>query len=170
MQQKRLEFKQEEEASILANATAAIDNFNECISEIWDCYEDYADEDKWTTARIKAYCSQVSQVPHCYETMICSPLQTQYIAVVDKPDSTNCKMVENGQMYDYRNDTCRNVVTISEILYGTGISTTPTSMTSGNSAAIREACLKQALNCGADTLNEGGCIRNWKKPSQDTGN
>ena len=170
LQQKRLEFKQEEEASILANATAAIDNFNECISEIWDCYEDYADEDKWTTARIKAYCSQVSQVPHCYETMICSPLQTQYIAVVDKPDSTNCKMVENGQMYDYRNDTCRNVVTISEILYGTGISTTPTSMTSGNSAAIREACLKQALNCGADALNEGGCIRNWKKPSQDTSN
>ena len=125
LQQKRLEFKQEEEASVLANATTAINNFNECISEIWDCYEedcyeDYADEDKWTTARIKAYCSQVSQVPHCYETMICSPLKSQYIAVVDKPDVSSCKIVEDGEAYDYRKDTCRNVVTISEILYGTG--------------------------------------------------
>ncbi|MBR3148110.1 MAG: hypothetical protein IKF41_02065 [Alphaproteobacteria bacterium] len=168
LQQKRLEFKQEEEAAILANASAAIDNFNECVSEIWDCYEEYADEENWTTARIKAYCSQISQVPHCYGTMICSPLKTQYIAVVDKPDNTSCKMVENGQMYDYRNDTCRNVVTISEILYGTGMDPASGSATSGNSAAIREACLQEALNCGSDELNEGGCLRKWKKPKAET--
>ncbi len=166
LQQKRLEFKQEEEASVLANATTAINNFNECISEIWDCYEDYADEDKWTTARIKAYCSQVSQVPHCYETMICSPLKSQYIAVVDKPDVSSCKIVEDGEAYDYRKDTCRNVVTISEILYGTG--TAPSSnTTSGNSAGIREACLQEALNCGtgAQYSDEGGCLRDWRKTS-----
>lgn len=167
LQQKRLEFKQEEEASVLANATNAINNFNECISEIWDCYEDYADEDKWTTARIKAYCSQVSQSPHCYEPMICAPLKSQYVAVVDKPDVSSCKIVENdGDIYDYRKDTCRNVVTISEILYGTGA--TPVSdATSGNSAGIREACLQEALNCGdgAAYSEEGGCLREWKKPA-----
>ncbi len=171
LQQKRLEFKQEEEASVLANATTAIDNFNECISEIWDCYEEYEDEDKWTTARIKAYCSQISQVPHCYEPMICSPLQTQYIAVVDKPDLSSCKMVENGDTYDYRKDTCRNVVTINEILYGTGTDAADDPrVTSGNSAAIREACLQEALNCGdgARYSDEGGCLRSWKKTTQQT--
>ena len=167
LQQKRLEFKQEEEASILATATTAINNFNECISEIWDCYEDYADEDKWTTARIKAYCSQVSQVPHCYEPMICAPLKSQYVAVVDKPDISSCKIVENaGDIYDYRKDTCRNVVTISEILYGTG-ATPVADATSGNSAGIREACLQEALNCGtgASYSDEGGCLRDWRKPA-----
>ena len=164
LQQKRLEFKQEEESSILANATTAIDNFNECVSEIWDCYEEYADEDRWTTARIKAYCSQVSQVPHCYEPMICSPLKTQYIAVVDKPDVTSCKMVDEGAVYDYRKDTCRNVVTISEILYGTGATAVATpGATSGNSAAIREACLQEALAC--DGESDADCLRRWQKPS-----
>ena len=166
LQQKRLEFKQEEEASILANATNAINNFNECVSEIWDCYEDYSDEDKWTTARIKAYCSQVSQVPHCFEPMICSPLQTQYIAVVDKPDVSSCKMVEDGEVYDYRKDTCRNVVTISEILYGTGTSAAASVTTSGNSAAIREACLQEALGCAAGD-DTAGCLRKWSKPSNN---
>ncbi len=168
LQQKRLEFKQQEEASILADATSAIDNFNECISEIWDCYEEYSDEDNWTTARIKAYCSQVSQVPHCYETMICAPLKTQYIAVVDKPDITSCKMVEDGAVYDYRKDTCRNVVTINEILSGTG-ATAISSTTAGNSAGIREACLQEALGCGAED-DTAGCLRKWTKPKKTTDN
>ena len=168
LQQKRLEFKQEEEATILADAASAIDNFNECVSEIWDCYDEYSDEDNWTTARIKAYCSQVSQVPHCYETMICAPLKTQYIAVVDKPDVSSCKMVEDGAIYDYRKDTCRNVVTISEILYGTGTDAI-TSTTSGNSAGIREACLQEALGCAATDDTEG-CLRKWTKPKKTTDN
>lgn len=171
LQQKRLEFKQEEEASVLADATNAINNFNECISEIWDCYEEYDDEENWTTARIKAYCSQVSQVPHCYETMICSPLQTQYMAVIDEPDVASCKMAEDGKSYDYRKDTCRNVVTISEILYGTGVNAAPARSTSGNSAAIREACLQEALNCTGATATdttEGYCLREWKKTPKTT--
>ena len=165
LQQKRLEFKQQEEASVLANAKAAIDNFNECISEIWDCYEEYSDEEKWTTARVKAYCSQVSQVPHCYEPMICAPLKSQYTAVIDKPDVTFCKIVENdGDAYDYRKDTCRNAVTISEILYGTGAEPV-FDATAGNSAGIREACLQEALNCGsgAQYSDEGYCLRDWEK-------
>ena len=167
LQQKRLEFKQEEESTLLANAATAINNFNECISEIWDCYENYSDEEKWTTARIKAYCSQISQVPHCYETMICSPLKSQYITIIDKPDDASCKMVENdGDVYDYRKDTCRNVLTISEILYGTGAEPV-FNTTTGNSAGIREACLQEALNCGsgAQYSDEGGCLRDWHKPS-----
>lgn len=159
LQQKRLEFKQEEEAATLADATAAIDNFNECISEIWDCYTDYSDE-SWTTARIKAYCSQAAQVPHCYETMICSPLQTQLTAVIDLPDSTNCNNSD-----DYTKNTCRNVVTISEILYGTGMDA---NANSESSAAIRAACLDKTLACEGD----GDCLRSWTKPvvTQGTSN
>ena len=161
LQAKRLEFKQAEEAQTLADATAAIDNFNECISEIWDCYDEYSDEDsRWTTARIKAYCSQVSQVPHCYETMICSPLQTQLTAVIDLPDSTSC---DNSD--DYTKNTCRNVVTISEILYGTGADP---DLSSTNSAEIREACLQKTL-VGADEemCNKANneCLRGWTKSS-----
>ena len=156
LQQKRLEFKQEAEATALAEAAAAIENFNECISEIWDCYEEYEEEEKWTTARVKAYCSQMSQVPHCYETMICSPLKTQMTAVIDMPDSKNC---DNSD--DFTQNTCRNVVTISEILYGTG-TTEVSAVTSAskNSAGMREYCLRKALDCDD---KPGYCIRDWKK-------
>lgn len=168
LQQKRLEFKQEEDDAVFADATTAIDNFNQCISEIWDCYEDYEDEDKWTTARIKAYCSQVSQVPHCYETMICSPLQSPLVAVVDKEDSTRCDYTD-----DYKTNTCRNIVTISEILYGTGASQSEVNAisqpltfgsTNLNSAAVREKCLQSALQSEGycDTSNQT-CLRGWKK-------
>lgn len=165
LQQKRLEFKQEEEAALLADASAAIDNFNECISEIWDCYEQYESEDRWTTARIKAYCSQVSQVPHCYETMICSPLQSQLTAVIDKPDSNNCSYSN-----DYYENTCRNVVTISEILYGTGQAAdnalnnwNAVGVLTAKSAGIREQCIERALGCSSDEDDSAYCLRKWKK-------
>ena len=164
LQQKRLEFKQEEEANLLADASNAIDNFNECISEIWDCYEQYETENRWTTARIKAYCSQLSQVPHCYETMICSPLQTQLTAVVDKPDSKNCSYSN-----DYYENTCRNVVTISEILYGTGQPAddrldnwNAVGVLTASSAGIRERCIERALGC-LDEEDGAYCLRKWKK-------
>ena len=164
LQQKRLEFKQEAEATALAEASAAIENFNECISEIWDCYEEYEEEERWTTARIKAYCSQVSQVPHCYETMICSPLKTQLTAVIDMPDSTNC---DNND--DFTKNTCRNVVTISEILYGTGKSPVDTVSTSSkDSAGIREACLLQTLNCDTYDADKDYCLRKWQKSKSYT--
>lgn len=167
LQQKRLEFRQQEETSVLADAKTAIDNFNECISEIWDCYEQYKDEEaNWTTARIKSYCSQTSQVPHCYEPMICSPLQSQLTAVIDRPDEKQCTFSA-----DFRENTCRNVVTISEILYGTSTSA-PIDITSiwdgetlynKDSSAIREGCLRKAMNCSSSVSAEGYCLRNWKK-------
>ena len=171
LQQKRLEFKQEEESQRLADVTTAIENFTSCIDEIWDCYEQYESEDRWTTARIKAYCSQVSQVPHCYETMICSPLQTRLTAVVDKPDSNACSYSN-----DYYENTCRNVVTISEILYGTG-QTADNTLDNWNavgiltvkSAGVREQCIERALGC----LNEEDgtyCLRKWKKGDTYDGN
>jgi len=180
LQQKRLEFKTEEENAVLAEAKTAIDNFNECLSEIWDCYEQYQDEDTWTTARIKTYCSQVSQVPHCYETMICSPLDTSLTAVIDEPDSTSCTFST-----EYKDNNCRNVVTLSEILYGTSVAPAEndkegdilsalnggSKVTGRKSAAIREACLQRALmseseeNC---TKNNNDCLRGWKKPSANT--
>ncbi|MCQ2562192.1 MAG: hypothetical protein MJ158_01065 [Alphaproteobacteria bacterium] len=179
LQAKRLEFVQEENEERLATATTAIDNFNECISEIWDCYENYEDEEGWTNARIKAYCSQASQVPACYETMICSPADTQFTAVLDFPDSDKCAFTD-----EYESSSCRNIVTISEILYGTGVDTaalstlineikekgsiqidkvttmTPVPVGTHNSKAIRENCLQRALSC--ETPN-AGCLRDWKK-------
>ena len=166
LQQKRLEFKQEAESTALAEASAAIDNFNECISEIWDCYEQYETEERWTTARVKAYCSQVSQVPHCYETMICSPLKTQLTAVIDMPDSKSC-----NNDNDFTKNTCRNVVTISEILYGTGTAAlTEVTTSSTNSAAIREYCLSSALDCSDTDETSQYCLRKWRKSVDKTYN
>lgn len=174
LQAKRLEFRQEEENKRLADAKSAIDNFNECISEIWDCYETYEDEEKWTTARIKAYCSQVSQVPHCYETMICSPLQSQLTAVVDVADKTSCNIAKDGEYIYEGSNACRNVVTISEILYGTGTADLDVKKPSEvredidgnhNSMAVREGCLREALGCGDEYDSEGNCLRDWKKTS-----
>ena len=172
LQQKRLEFKQEEENTVFSTAVAAVDNFNECISEIWDCYEEYDDEEGWTTARVKAYCTQVAQVPHCYETMICSPLQSPLVAVVDKEDKSKCDYTN-----DYATNTCRNVVTISEILYGTGatdedVAGVGTPLIFGSlydSKAVREKCLRDIL----ETSEEGDGLRDWKKTpkvQETTGN
>ena len=169
LQQNRLEFKQEEENQVFADATAAVDNFNQCISEIWDCYEEYSDEDsRWTTARIKAYCTQVSQVPHCYETMICSPLQSPLIAVVDKEDQGDCAYTN-----DFKTNTCRNVVSISELLYGTGaasadVTAVPSPLVFGSeykSSAVREKCLQDIVG----TATDEDSLRGWKKPKAETG-
>ena len=169
LQQKRLEFKQEEENQVFADATAAVDNFNQCISEIWDCYEEYSDEDsRWTTARIKAYCTQVSQVPHCYETMICSPLQSPLVAVVDKEDQGDCAYTN-----DFKTNTCRNVVSISELLYGTGaasadVAAVPSPLVFGSeykSSAVREKCLQDVVG----TASDEDSLRGWKKPKAETG-
>ena len=139
LQQKRLEFAVEERDSVLTAANEAITNFNECISEIYDCYESTADsEPNWPDARIKTYCAQISNVPHCYEEMICNPSTAQFRAVIDASDSSQCL---NSQ--DYTKNTCRNVVTLNEILKGTGA--TPSDIpheATGASAAMRELCLQ----------------------------
>ena len=161
LQQKRMEFYQEEQETMLANATAAGSNFNECLSEVLDCYETQADaEPNWTTARIKTYCAQVANVPHCYETMICNPSTSQFRAVIDKQDSQTCN---NSQ--DPEQNTCRNIVTLNEILNGVNGATVTdtetklcidTDAANCNSADLREQCL---LN---NWVTE---IREWEKPA-----
>ncbi len=161
LQQKRLEFYQEEQQTILSEATAAGTNFNECLSEIYDCYETQADaEPNWTTSRIKTYCAQVANVPHCYETMICNPSTSQFRAIIDKQDNEQCNNSQN-----YEENTCRNIVTLNEILNGVNGATVTDASTQlcigsdsskCSSANLREQCL---LNNWVEE------IRTWTKPS-----
>lgn len=152
LQQKRLEFAQAEEESVLLAAIDAGTNFNECFSEIYDCYEtQISSNPSWTDARIKTYCAQVANVPHCYEEMICTPSTSPFKAVIDKADSDKC-----NNSADYVTNTCRNIITLNEILNGTGATDVAEVdvRTSTDSAAIREKCL---MDSGADDL------RNWLK-------
>ena len=163
LQQKRLEFKQQEDSETESNYTTYASNFVSCLDEIWDCYIDTADSETWTTARIKTYCAQKSNVPHCYEPMVCSPSRLALSAVIDKPDDTQCTFAQ-----DFRKNTCRNVVTISEILYGANsqknkysgyTSLTYSDTVKINSAELRESCLQEA---GVDD------VRSWGKVAEDT--
>ncbi len=158
LQQKRLEFYNNERDEVLSKATAAGTNFNECISELWDCYETQAQSNEnWPDARIKTYCAQIANVPHCYQDMICNPSYAQFRAVIDKPDGS-C----TWNASDYTLNTCRNIVTLNEILNGasSNYGNPPMPNGSGNSADFREQCLRDALGCPGD-----GCIRNWRRSS-----
>ena len=158
LQQKRLEFYNNERDEVLSKATAAGTNFNECISELWDCYETQAQSNEnWPDARIKTYCAQIANVPHCYQDMICNPSYAQFRAIIDKPDGS-C----TWNASDYTANTCRNIVTLNEILNGASSnhSNPPMPNGSGNSADFREQCLLDALGCPGD-----GCIRSWRRSS-----
>lgn len=142
LQQKRLEFAQEEEETTLTAAIEAGTNFNECLSEIYDCYETQSSSNpNWPDARIKTYCAQIANVPHCYEEMICNPSVSKFKAVIDDADSKQCNNTQ-----DYTTNTCRNIVTLNEILNGTGAEFGAgfDPRTSTDSVAIREQCLRDA--------------------------
>lgn len=155
LQQKRLEFKRDEQREMLASYKTARSNFNECLSELYDCYTEMADdESKWSTSRIKTYCQQVANVPHCYEEMVCGPAGGLLEAVVD------IKEFDNNNACNPTNDldtnTCRNVLTLSEIL-----DVSYAGNAADNSSVYRrEQCLQ---NIGIDG------VRNWTKnqPSDD---
>jgi hypothetical protein len=166
LQQKRLEFANEERESILTSAQTAMSNFNECLTEIFDCYQEVSeDEPTWPTARVKTYCAQMSNVPHCYEEMICSPNDAQFLAVINKADSESCTNTQ-----DYTTNTCRNVVTLNEILNGayTGDLKDFTPEYNGreqSSAQLREYCLRKAMGIDmsdVDGSDENWTIRNWE--------
>ena len=179
LRQKRLDFYNEEEEKVETDAIAAMNNFNECISEIWDCYATMADEEPtWTNARIKTYCAQVANVPHCYETMVCSTPGIQFKAIVDESDSKTCKF-----SLDRKKNTCRNIVTLNEILYNAANNVGTISysaivenmnadgeVTSMNSAELREGCIVEAIGCSPDSDME--CLRRWQKQtsSSNSGN
>ena len=151
LQQKRLEFATENEEEVLTAAVDAGTNFNQCISELWECYTETAEsESAWSTTRIKTYCAQIANVPSCYEEMICNPSTAQFKAVIDRPDSEKCF---NSQ--DYKKNTCRNIVTLNEILNGASeLKEYIDSEGEGDSAAMREACI---LDAGV------GSLRSWMK-------
>lgn len=161
LQQKRLEFYNEERTQTLSQATAAGTNFNECISELWDCYETQAASNpSWPDARIKTYCAQIANVPHCYQDMICNPSYAQFKAIIDTADSDSC----TWHASDYTQNTCRNIVTLNEILNGasTEAGNPPMPTGTGSSAKYREQCLRDALGCPGD-----GCIRQWTHRQSD---
>ena len=162
LQQKRLEFANAEKTSVLNAAVTASTNFSECISEIYDCYETQAKSNaSWTTARIRTYCAQVANVPHCYEEMICNPSNSPFKAVIDKADDAQCKNTP-----DYTTNTCRNIVTLNDILNGTGASAAECKFGEGvtcDSAAMRQKCLLDAI--GTDgTSTDKNVLQTWKKP------
>ena len=165
LQQKRLEFATEEKESVLNSVQTAYANFNECLSEIWECYEETSDsEPNWTTSRIKTYCAQIANVPHCYEEMICQPSGAQFVGVINLQDSEKCIWSN-----DYTKNTCRNVVTLNEILNGASTETESwedysESTKTFNSAKLREGCLREALNMDDKTVTAPeDSLRNWKK-------
>lgn len=165
LQQKRLEFANAEKTSVLNAAVTASTNFSECISEIYDCYETQAKSNtSWTTARIRTYCAQVANVPHCYEEMICNPSTSPFKAVIDKADNAQCKNTP-----DYTTNTCRNIVTLNDILNGTGASAAEAAECkfgedeTCDSAAVRQKCLLDAI--GTDgTSTDKNVLQTWKKP------
>lgn len=167
LQQKRLEFANAEKTSVRNAAVTASTNFSECISEIYDCYETQAKANaSWTTARIRTYCAQVANVPHCYEEMICNPSTSPFKAVIDKADNAQCKNTP-----DYTTNTCRNIVTLNDILNGTGAASAAEcdfSEEKGktcDSAAMRQKCLLDAI--GTDgTSTDKNVLQTWKKPEQ----
>lgn len=167
LQQKRLEFANAEKTSVRNAAVTASTNFSECISEIYDCYETQAKANaSWTTARIRTYCAQVANVPHCYEEMICNPSNSPFKAVIDKADDAQCKNTP-----DYTTNTCRNIVTLNDILNGTGAASAAEcdfSEEEGktcDSAAMRQKCLLNAI--GTDgTSSDKNVLQTWKKPEQ----
>lgn len=167
LQQKRLEFANAEKTSILNAAVTASTNFSECISEIYDCYETQAKSNtSWTTARIRTYCAQVANVPHCYEEMICNPSTSPFKAVIDKADNAQCKNTA-----DYTTNTCRNIVTLNDILNGTGASAAEAAECkfgedeTCDSAAVRQKCLLDAI--GTDgTSTDKNVLQTWKKTEQ----
>lgn len=152
LQKKRLEFAQEEVTTIASEYRSAISNFNECLAELYDCYTTQETSNKsWSTSRIKTYCSQVSNAPHCYEQMICSSPNSTLQAVINKDDDAT-KVCENTT--EYKTNTCRNIITIAEILNGSYAS----GAVEGSAVQLREACLQK---------NGIEGVRDWKKSTTD---
>lgn len=155
LQQKRLEFAQEEQESLLTNYSSARNNFNLCLSELYDCYTTQETSNpSWSTSRIKTYCAQVSNVPHCYDTMVCGPAGGILQAVIDyqEDDKTKTCTVTN----DYKTNTCRNIITISEVLSGNYA----LDATEGSSIKLREQCLQEIGIEG---------VRNWSSANTEGG-
>lgn len=138
LQKKRLEFAQEEQTTTAKELAQAKENYRNCVNEVYDCYDHQSQVNpNWTVARIKNYCAQSAEVPSCYKTMVCDQEAGKIIDIAD--NNTNC---ENSQVWS--ENTCRNIVRLSEILNGTGEAAPSDEEypNSKNSAGLREYCLQ----------------------------
>lgn len=156
LQQKRLQFAQDEATALASAYRTAIGNFNECLSELYDCYTTQEQSNKsWSTSRIKTYCAQVANVPHCYEEMICAAPNNRLEAVITRDATdTSGKSVACKNSEEYETNTCRNTITLSEILSGSYAN----DAVPGSSTEMRENCLKSIGIEG---------VRTWKTESSD---
>ncbi len=150
LQKKRLEFAQEEEVAIATELAGAKEYYRNCVNEVYDCYDQQTRTNPtWTAARIKNYCAQSAESPSCYKTMICDQ---EVQVLIDLADNITC-----NDTLDWDNNTCRNIVLLSEILNGTGAAAVATgSEVTANSAGLREYCLQETPG-----VYGAGSIRNF---------
>ena len=157
LQQKRLEFAQEEQESIATNYSSARNNFNLCLSELYDCYTTQETSNpSWSTSRIKTYCAQVSNIPHCYDTMVCGPAGGILQAVIDYQEDPKGEE-DCTASNDYKTNTCRNIVTISEVLSN---AYAKDATNDKSSVKLREQCLQEIGIEG---------VRNWASANTEGG-
>ncbi len=153
LQQKRLEFVQEEATQTANDYRNAINNFNECLADLYDCYTRQEQSNpSWSTSRIKSYCAQISNAPSCYEQMICGTSNSTLQAVIDYPDDDTKACNPSASKKD---NTCRNIITISEILSDSYAK----NAVEGSSKQMREQCLQNMGISG---------VRNWRPASEGT--
>ena len=163
LQQKRLQFIQEETETIANDYKNAISNFNECLAELYDCYTTQeSSNSSWSTSRIKSYCAQVSNVPHCYEQMICGAPNSTLQAVIDKDDVVNTTC---NNSIEFNTNTCRNIITITEILDDGYAS----AGVMGSSVQLREQCLQTNGIQGVRSWTRTEAGTDWKDTECATG-
>ena len=94
------------------------------------------------------------------------PSGAQFSAIIDKEDKEDCANTQ-----DYTTNTCRNVVTLNEILNGAFAGDMKDYMPAWgadkkeSSAMVREYCLRNAMGIPLDgsVTNDTWNIRDWKK-------
>lgn len=146
LQQKRLEFYQDEESEKDSAIASAKENYLKCLDEIQDCridaYNSYHDSKGWSYNRIISYCNTMSNVETCYETMVCDQSAEEVITSDDATESNSTKI--------------QNVVTLSDIL-------------ALNDNTSRSDCLNSDLSV-AEVRNYGSedNTNEWCKPTNGT--
>jgi hypothetical protein len=117
LQKKRLEFATEKENARVQELASAKENYLKCIDEIMQCRQDKNREAGWTgnTTRIKNFCNQMSNVPTCFEQMVCDQ------------EATEIKLADAGN--------ARNTVVLSEIV---SLSTAPAETCMANTLNVSD--------------------------------
>jgi hypothetical protein len=102
--------------------------------------------------------------------MICNPSTSQFRAVIAEADSDKCNNTQ-----DYTTNTCRNVVTLNEILNGAYTGdlsdfTPEYGEKTQDSMKLREYCLRNAMGVDLDDVKgdeKDWNIRSWTKETSN---